>query len=202
MGIEDRDWFREKKLNYDRDDSYDSNRFSPRNGNSFKTPSLFWSVIWVLIIFSLLGIRVFKLLFPKPHQQAIQMQQTVQKPLSSSDTRTFSPPSAPEGIPPSESPIAQNRPESAVISSSAESQILHYYKKNDAGIKYLTAEINDISFEVVVDTGASNIVLNSDAIKRLGISRFIKKIKTSTAGGGCRCLFIRVCLSEARHNDN
>ena len=35
----------------------------------------------------------------------------------------------------------------------------------------------------MVDTGASNIVLNSDTIKRLGISRFIKKIKTSTAGG-------------------
>ncbi len=50
-------------------------------------------------------------------------------------------------------------------------------------MKYLTLEINDIPFEVVLDTGASNVALGSAAIQKLGISRFTKKITTSTAGG-------------------
>lgn len=185
MGIEDRDWFREKKLNYDGDAAYESNKSGGRD-SFYKAPNLCWSVVLVLLIFSWLGIKVFPVLLPRPHQQAIQVQKVVQTPPSPQDIQNLSPSAPPKVIPSRhESPIAsaQAQPESLVIASSADSQTLHYYKKNQTGIKYLTAEINNIPVEVMLDTGASYIALSSDTVKRLGISGFKSKTTTSTAGG-------------------
>lgn len=148
------------------------------------SPGLFGSVVWVLIIFSCLGIIAFNLLFPKP-PQLNQVQQTVQAPPPPSANPKSLPSTAQEAIlpPAPPAPSAQDQPGPSVTPASAESQTLRYYKKNQPGMKYLTAEINNIPFEVMLDTGASYIALNSDTVKSLGISSFTRKTTASTAGG-------------------
>ncbi|MBI5234016.1 MAG: clan AA aspartic protease [Deltaproteobacteria bacterium] len=52
-------------------------------------------------------------------------------------------------------------------------------------LKYVTVYLNETPLELVFDTGANNIVLNRDALQRLGISEFTEshKIQSHTAGG-------------------
>lgn len=52
-------------------------------------------------------------------------------------------------------------------------------------LKYITAQINGVPVELVFDTGANSIVLNSDALQSLGIMEFstARKLQSFTAGG-------------------
>jgi clan AA aspartic protease (TIGR02281 family) len=182
MGIEDRDWFREKKLNYDYGGPYEPNRFGGEKRKPPRSPNrcLF---AWAFIIFLSLGLRVYLHFLPAPRRVVIQQRYAAQtSPLppvvvSTPPPQPFLPPPAPPAV------TEPAQPESTVISSSAESQTLHYYKKNYSGMKYLTVEINNVPFEVTLDTGASNVVLTTATIQRLGISRFMRKARSFTAAG-------------------
>jgi clan AA aspartic protease (TIGR02281 family) len=182
MGIEDRDWFREKKLNYDYDGPYETNRFGGGNRRPPRRPSrcLF---AWAFIIFLTLGLRLYLHFAPEPRRVVVYQQYTAQtSPLPPVVVSTPPPqPAVPPPAPPAVTEPAQ--PESTVISSSAGSQTLHYFKKNFSGMKYLTVEINNIPFEVTLDTGASNVVLTTATIQRLGISRYARKVRSFTAAG-------------------
>jgi clan AA aspartic protease (TIGR02281 family) len=52
-------------------------------------------------------------------------------------------------------------------------------------LKYVTVQINGVSLELVFDTGANSLVLNSAALKRLGIIELnaTRKLQSHTAGG-------------------
>lgn len=60
---------------------------------------------------------------------------------------------------------------------------LRYYTKKAKNIKFVNGEINGISVEFIFDTGASDIALNAETIKRLGIKEFSKTAQYKTAGG-------------------
>lgn len=62
---------------------------------------------------------------------------------------------------------------SRVLYSNSISQTIRYYKKN--GVKYIEAEVNGIPFEFIIDTGASYISLDSNAVYKLGITSFSGK---------------------------
>jgi clan AA aspartic protease (TIGR02281 family) len=52
-------------------------------------------------------------------------------------------------------------------------------------LKYITVQINGVPMELVFDTGANSIVLNSDALQSLGIMEVGagRKLQSHTAGG-------------------
>jgi len=52
-------------------------------------------------------------------------------------------------------------------------------------LKYVTVQINGVPVELIFDTGATSIVLNSDALQGLGIMEFSTagKLQSHTAGG-------------------
>jgi clan AA aspartic protease (TIGR02281 family) len=52
-------------------------------------------------------------------------------------------------------------------------------------IKYITVQINGVTLQLVFDTGASSLVLNSTALQSLGITEFstARKLQSHTAGG-------------------
>jgi clan AA aspartic protease (TIGR02281 family) len=54
-----------------------------------------------------------------------------------------------------------------------------------AGIKYVTVEINGVPMNLIFDTGSNSVVLNSDALQRLGIMEVSRtgKFPSYTAGG-------------------
>lgn len=53
------------------------------------------------------------------------------------------------------------------------------------GLKYVNVYINNMPLELVFDTGANDVVLNSDAMRRLGVSEisYTRKVRSLTAGG-------------------
>lgn len=53
------------------------------------------------------------------------------------------------------------------------------------GLKYVTVYINERPMELVFDTGASSVVLNSDGLLHTGITEFddTRKVQSHTAGG-------------------
>jgi clan AA aspartic protease (TIGR02281 family) len=53
------------------------------------------------------------------------------------------------------------------------------------GLKYVTVYINERPVELVFDTGASSVVLNSDGLLHVGITEFddTRKVQSHTAGG-------------------
>jgi clan AA aspartic protease (TIGR02281 family) len=53
------------------------------------------------------------------------------------------------------------------------------------GIKYITAYINGVPMELVFDTGANKVVLNSDGLVRIGVNEFddTQKRQAHTVGG-------------------
>ncbi|MFZ5998291.1 MAG: retropepsin-like aspartic protease family protein [Nitrospirota bacterium] len=54
-----------------------------------------------------------------------------------------------------------------------------------SGLKYVTVHINGVPMELVFDTGANSVVLNSAALQRLGIMEFnaSRRLNSHTAGG-------------------
>ena len=53
------------------------------------------------------------------------------------------------------------------------------------GLKYINVHINNVPLELVFDTGANDVVLNSDALRRLGVYEIdnARKVRSHTAGG-------------------
>ena len=62
-------------------------------------------------------------------------------------------------------------------------EVLPFTERN--GLKYITVFLNEMPLELVFDTGANNIVLNKDALQRLGITEINEahKVQSHTAGG-------------------
>lgn len=67
--------------------------------------------------------------------------------------------------------------------SEALAETVKYYQKVSSRLKYITVNINNVPLEMVFDTGSSHIVLNAEGIKKLGISRFVKRLKGESANG-------------------
>lgn len=62
-------------------------------------------------------------------------------------------------------------------------ETVKYHYKPSSVLKYLTVHVNGIPFEMVFDTGSSHVVLNADAIEKLGVLRFKKKLTGDSANG-------------------
>lgn len=62
------------------------------------------------------------------------------------------------------------------------SQTFKYYSRG-RNTKILTVEINGVPFEMLFDTGASYVSLNSDAVRKLGIKSFVREAVVNTANG-------------------
>ncbi|MBF0328796.1 MAG: retroviral-like aspartic protease family protein [Nitrospirae bacterium] len=62
-------------------------------------------------------------------------------------------------------------------------ETVKYYQKVSSRLKYITVLINNVPVEMVFDTGASHIVLNSEGVRKIGISRFGKRLKAESANG-------------------
>lgn len=93
---------------------------------------------------------------------------------------------------------------SKVLYSSSKSQTIRYIVKG--GVKYIKAEINGIPVEVVIDTGASYVSLNSDVINKLGIRSFTGQHISHTAGGVVpsytfKCSSVKVGNMEVKNID-
>lgn len=67
-----------------------------------------------------------------------------------------------------------------------------FYERN--GIKYVTAHINGVPVELVFDTGANKVVLNSDGLLRIGVKEFddTQKHHAYTAGGVTESYIIKI----------
>lgn len=57
------------------------------------------------------------------------------------------------------------------------------YRSQGINTKILTVEINGIPFEMVFDTGASDVSLNSDTVRKLGVKSFVREVMVNTANG-------------------
>lgn len=62
------------------------------------------------------------------------------------------------------------------------SQTFRYYSQG-RNTKILTVEINGVPFEMLFDTGASYVSLNSDAVRKLGVKSFVREIMVNTTSG-------------------
>ena len=62
------------------------------------------------------------------------------------------------------------------------------------GIKYVTVYINEVPMELVFDTGASSVVLNTEGLLRAGLKEFedTRKYKAFTAGGVAEGYIVRI----------
>lgn len=69
------------------------------------------------------------------------------------------------------------------FAASAAGETVKYYQKNVSGLKYLTVHINGMPFEMVFDTGSSHMVVNAEAMQKLGISKFSKKLSGDSVNG-------------------
>lgn len=62
-------------------------------------------------------------------------------------------------------------------------ETIQYYEKPHSKLKYITVYINNIPIEMLFDTGATDIILNANAVQALGIKEFLRQGTASTAGG-------------------
>jgi clan AA aspartic protease (TIGR02281 family) len=86
--------------------------------------------------------------------------------------------------PPQEKPfIAQYERKKITPEEPISITIPYYSKPTVRNIKFLQAEINGILTEIVLDTGASTIVLNENTVRQLQINQFGKPYTVSTAAG-------------------
>ncbi|MBI5204803.1 MAG: retroviral-like aspartic protease family protein [Nitrospirae bacterium] len=70
------------------------------------------------------------------------------------------------------------------------SQTFKYRSVNN--VKHLDVEINGMPFEVILDTGASYVALNSDAIRKLGVKEFVGTGVHHTANGDVKVNYFYV----------
>lgn len=77
--------------------------------------------------------------------------------------------------------IEYNGKRQSVHEPAVTSQTFRYRSINN--VKYLDVEINGVPFEVMLDTGASYVALNSDAVQRLGVKEFVGQGVLGTANG-------------------
>lgn len=77
--------------------------------------------------------------------------------------------------------IEYNGKRQSVYEPVVTSQTFKYRSVNN--IKYLDVEINGVPFEMMLDTGASYVALNSDAVQKLGVKNFVGQGVHNTANG-------------------
>ena len=70
-----------------------------------------------------------------------------------------------------------------ILASPAYGETVSYHQKASSGLKYLTVHINNIPFEMVFDTGSSHIVVNAEAMRKLGLSHFNRKLEGDSVNG-------------------
>jgi len=159
MGIQDRDWYRES--------------FKPKKTGFWYSPKKMLLASLVVILFSAL-FPVFLEYLVFNNSGFNSFPQSLSSPPLSSPL----PASAPFVKIPAAPSISDR---SKVVYSTSTSQTIQYYKRG--GVKYIEAEVNGVLVDVIIDTGASNVSLNADTIKKLGIQSFSEKGFSSTAGG-------------------
>jgi clan AA aspartic protease (TIGR02281 family) len=176
MGIEERDWYRRRRIDYERGGLYDAHELHPRR----KRSTNWLPLLLILLAISLVLFAKEKIdphLFRKPGSAMSPLPPIVQHVPVQPSSQNLSLSEPAHSLP---APVERS---SEIISSSSSSQTLQYYTKNNSNMKYLTVEINDIPFEFILDTGATNVSLNTVSMQKLGIRAFTQKINTRTAGG-------------------
>jgi len=167
MGIHERDWYRE-------------------SFNKPKKVGFWYSSKKILIVFIIIVFFVFLLgllidyLFPV--RPGLPTQHQIPAPSVSVIPAAPYIPKQNIPLPPSPAPAPSPAPDrSKVLYSSSKSQTIQYTVRG--GVKYIDVEINGIPVEVMIDTGASFVSLNSDTINKLGIRSFSGQVMAYTAGG-------------------
>ncbi len=140
------------------------------------------AIVFIIAFFTSATIIVLKYISPAPSETDVQ-----QTAVKTSDQPSNIPPpqqqttsnDLPKAVEQNEQP--QNAPLKAQDNKNV--QQVRYYTKKAKNIKFVSGEINGVSVEFIFDTGASDIALNAETIKRLGIKEFAKTAQYKTAGG-------------------
>lgn len=77
--------------------------------------------------------------------------------------------------------IEVNGVKKEIYSSAVTSETYRY--KSVSNVKFIPIKINGIEFDAMIDTGASEVSLNFDAVRRLGVTQFTDKKVHDTAAG-------------------
>lgn len=177
MGIEDRDWYRRQRIDYERGGLYYADELGSRRKRFPR-----WLPLLLVLLAVALALFAREAIDPhlssKPDSEASPVPppaQHVPEQPSSQDASFSEQPAQP--LP---QPVG---PSSAVLSSSSSSLTVQYYTKQNSNMKYLTVEINDIPFEFVLDAAAANVTLNEASMKKLGILASAQEVNSRSAGG-------------------
>lgn len=167
---------------------YDRTRISGR-GNSSKSEfsksdivKVILASVFIIAFFASATIIVLKYISPAPSETDVQ-QAAVKTDVQPSDAPLPQTQAIPNDIPKT---IEQNeQPQNAPlkIQNNKNIQQVRYYTKKAKNIKFVSGEINGIGVEFIFDTGASDIALTTETIKKLGIKDFSKTAQYKTAGG-------------------
>jgi clan AA aspartic protease (TIGR02281 family) len=204
MSLEHRDYYREKKPDWD------NIKFPKKSKSGFRFT--FWGAVLVVALTSAFWfyLNVFPSLVPSLPLRSIPQDQSALVPvthyyktceeynLALSRDYPFLPstpcPSVPVGMEKSkESPVVHSVPagyqgyievngvKKEIYSKAVVSETYHY--RSVSNVKFIPVKINGIEFDMMIDTGASSVSLNLDAVKKLGITKFADKGISNTAGG-------------------
>jgi len=184
MGIENRDWFRER-------------RFKRWDNTAPKSLRRFSTVCKILIVFTISFVTTIFFLKPETIVPPPSTQLS-QAPVSSSippvvihypeqSKQPLEPVASPNPI--TGFPLVKKESDSSSSPTEDKSKypketlIVKYSSKGSHNIKNVMAEVNGIPVEFVFDTGASEVSFNTPTIRQLGIRTFEKRKNYQTAGG-------------------
>jgi clan AA aspartic protease (TIGR02281 family) len=177
MGIEDRDWYRRRRIDYEHGGLYNTDELDRRRKRSSNWLPLLLTLVAVsLVLFA--KEKIDPQLLRKTGSTVSPVPPLVQHvPAQSSGQSLLLPEPATHSLP---APVGHS---SEVISSSSSSQTVQYYTQHNSNMKYLTVEINDIPFEFMLDSGSTNVALNAVSMRKLGLPASMQKVNSRTAGG-------------------
>ena len=186
MSIEDRDWYRELRIDYENGGLINRNHgkaYSGKKGSLKKSLLLLLKYSFMLgCIVSLAYAALYTHCYFDDSLKTSALKYSVQD-------RQYNP-SAVAAVPPRvvlRSPsvpqlsVKVSPKKSRVVSSSPDSQTLKYFTKESANIKYLTLEVNGIPIEAMFDTGASVVAFNTETIQKLFGAGVVKSFKGKTS---------------------
>lgn len=189
MALEHRDWYREKKPDWD------NIKFPKKSqsGSRFLTPLIF---IFAFVL--TIAVWYYFDVFYKPVHfvplRSIPQDQSVPLSFSPDKFQSLPPPEVKqESLVVKESPVVRSIPagyqgymevngvRKEIYSKAVVSETYRY--RSVSNVKFIPAKVNGVEFDMMIDTGASQVSLDSNAIKKLGITQFTDKKIHSTAGG-------------------
>ncbi|PIU58196.1 MAG: hypothetical protein COS89_01600 [Deltaproteobacteria bacterium CG07_land_8_20_14_0_80_38_7] len=193
MSLEHRDWWREKKPDW-------NNINWGKKIPSSKKKNVFFNLLAFILAFVLtVVVSYYFNIFQKP----VQFVPVRSIPQNRSAPLSFSPDKFQGQLPKEvlkqeslvvkESPVVRSIPSGyqgymevngvrkEIYSEAVVSETYRY--RSVSNVKFIPVKINGIEFDMMIDTGASQVSLDSDAVRKLGITQFTDKKIHSTAAG-------------------